>query len=131
MNKKLYSEWIEIADGDYDLAKRVFDCQWPKQNIRICFHCQQAAEKYLKGYLVYHNEEIVRTHILNELIDLCMKYDDGFEALRDMCTYLTPFAVQVRYPDHTFEIAEIEAKRSLDYVRIIIDFVSEKMKDKQ
>lgn len=65
MNKKLYNEWVEIADGDYDLAKKVYDSNWPKQHIRICFNCQQAVEKYLKGYLVYNNEEIVKTHILN------------------------------------------------------------------
>lgn len=36
MNKKLYNEWVEIADGDYDLAKKVYDSNWPKQHIRIC-----------------------------------------------------------------------------------------------
>ena len=131
MNKKLYNEWVDIADGDYDLAKRVFDSHWPKQSIRICFNCQQATEKYLKAYLVYHNEEIVKTHILNDLIDLCIKYDGGFDALRDMCTYLTPFAVQVRYPDTTFDITEVEAKKALDYAKTVIDFICDKMKDKE
>jgi len=131
MNKKLYDEWIEIADGDYDLAKRVFESQWPKQSIRICFHCQQAIEKYLKGYLVYNDEEIVKTHILNYLIDICIKYDESFKTLRDMCTYLTPFAVQVRYPDAAFDVTDAEAKKALDYAKAIIDFISDKMRGKQ
>ena len=64
MNKKLYDEWVEIANGDFDLAKRVYESHWPKQNIKICFNCQQAVEKYL-GYLAYKEEKIKKTHILS------------------------------------------------------------------
>jgi len=111
---EVYNEWAEIAERDYDLAKKIFDLHWPKQNTSICFHCQQSAEKYLKAYLAYHNEPIVKTHILKELIEVCVKYDKDFDTLRAFCTYLTPFAVQIRYPDSTFDITDVEAKKALD-----------------
>ena len=47
MNKKLYDEWIEIADTDYEASKRMYDELWKKQNYIICYLCQQASEKYL------------------------------------------------------------------------------------
>lgn len=46
-----------------------------------------------------------------------------------MCTYLTPFAVQVRYPDNNFDITDVESKKALNYTKIIIDFVADKMKN--
>lgn len=63
------------------------------------------------------------------MIDLCVKYDKDFNTLRDMCTYLTPFAVQVRYPDNNFDITDVESKKALNYTKIIIDFVADKMKN--
>ena len=42
---------------------------------------------------------------------------------------LTPYATQIRYPNNTFDITEIEAKKSLIYAKQIIDFVSEKIRN--
>jgi HEPN domain-containing protein len=29
-----------------------------------CFHCQQAVEKYLKSFLLYRGQELIKTHNL-------------------------------------------------------------------
>jgi HEPN domain-containing protein len=39
---------------------------------RSCFHCQQAAEKYLKALLVERSRPVPRTHILADLVDLLL-----------------------------------------------------------
>jgi HEPN domain-containing protein len=44
----------------------------------ICFHCQQAVEKYLKGFLILYDVESERTHDLNLLCGLCKGIDAAF-----------------------------------------------------
>jgi HEPN domain-containing protein len=34
----------------------------------VCFHCQQGAEKYLKGFLAWHAVPFPRTHDLAALL---------------------------------------------------------------
>lgn len=42
-----------------------------------CYHCQQSAEKYLKGYLVLYGKNPPRTHDLDEL---CKLFHQRWEA---------------------------------------------------
>ena len=128
MNKELYNEWITIADIDYATAKKMYDEHWHQQHYIICYLSQQAAEKYLKGYIVYHNEEIEKIHVLEKLLITCSKYADDFNTLKKECIYLTQFAVEVRYPDTHLDITEVESKKALEYAKTIIDFVKEKIR---
>ncbi len=49
-----------------------------------CYHCQQAAEKYLKAYLIYAEVEPPRIHDLTRLVAISKTVDRGFEMLDDM-----------------------------------------------
>jgi HEPN domain-containing protein len=62
-----------------------------------CFHAQQAAEKYLKSYLVDRDQTIPHTHNLYKLLSHCAQTDAAFNQLSDAADLLTPFAVEVRY----------------------------------
>ncbi|MFB3924250.1 MAG: HEPN domain-containing protein [Terriglobia bacterium] len=64
-----------------------------------CFHAQQAAEKFLKGFLTFHDRSFPHTHNLTELIELCASLDPAFRALAQGATELTPFAVRLRYDE--------------------------------
>ena len=46
--KKLTREWVRKAEADYRLAAKLAA---DKESFydQLCFHCQQAAEKYLKA----------------------------------------------------------------------------------
>jgi HEPN domain-containing protein len=37
----------------------------------VCFHAEQCAEKYLKGFLTYHQIEFPKTHSIETLVGLC------------------------------------------------------------
>jgi hypothetical protein len=39
----------------------------------VVFHCQQAAEKAIKGFLTYHQEPFGKTHDLPELGKACVR----------------------------------------------------------
>ena len=82
-----------------------------------CFHAQQMAEKYLKGFLAFFEKEIPPSHNLEELQHLCMMViSEGTLGELDL-TELTPYAVQLRYdlefwPDretaeHALNLAEL------------------------
>ena len=65
----------------------------------MCFHCQQAAEKYVKAVLIQATVEFPKTHDLRELIELAAEAGSDLRALTPVVEVLEPFAVDVRYPD--------------------------------
>ena len=48
--KRTTREWVNKAEADYRAAGRLHRGSDPLHDI-VCFHCQQCAEKYLKGLL--------------------------------------------------------------------------------
>ena len=54
MNDDVYiiDEWLRFANMDLDAAKFSFKTMHPAPLEIICFHCQQAAEKFLKS--IFH-----------------------------------------------------------------------------
>ena len=63
-----------------------------------CFHAQQCAEKYLKGYLVAHGVTFRFGHDLGYLIGLCAGIDPAFADLRPAAVTLSPYVGTARYP---------------------------------
>jgi CRISP-associated protein Cas1 len=64
-----------------------------------CFHAQQAAEKYLKGFLAFHEVPFPYTRNLADLTELCARIDASFRSLTPIASELTPYAVRLRYDD--------------------------------
>lgn len=58
---RLVRQWLAKADEDMAVAERLFKEEMPFLNA-ITFHAQQAAEKYLKAYLVHRQIEFPKTH---------------------------------------------------------------------
>lgn len=93
------SEWLDLAEMDLGAAEYLLGMRPVPVEI-ICYHCEQAAEKMLKGTLAQFGMEPPKTHDLIQLCKLCMERDPQFEQLADACVELTPYGVQVRYPSH-------------------------------
>lgn len=90
--------WLEKARRDLKVAQKELNDPDPFTDI-ICFHAQQAAEKYLKAYLVWSDLDIPKTHVLEQLVLLIARKDPGFLDLKDEVVLLTPYAVETRYPE--------------------------------
>jgi HEPN domain-containing protein len=73
--------WIEKAENDISTARYLAENMHPVPTEIVYFHCQQAAEKYLKAFLVYNDQEPPKTHDLIELAKLCSNYDSDFSLL--------------------------------------------------
>ena len=64
--------WLEKADEDLAVAEYLISSDRPYFGA-VGFHTQQAAEKYLKAFLVHHQIEFPKTHDLDKLLDLVAK----------------------------------------------------------
>ncbi len=110
-NKDIAKEWFKIAEADLSSAGFLLNMQSIPTEI-ICYHCQQSAEKYLKGFLALNSEEIKRTHDLVILNKECRKYDEDFETIEEECLMLTDYGVNIRYP-FPMEINESDMKAAI------------------
>jgi HEPN domain-containing protein len=113
-------EWIQIADDDLDSAK-ILNESFRKYNEIICYHCAQAAEKYLKGYLSYNDIIPQKTHNLLLRNEICIETDNSFENIRTECSLLNRFTNEIRYPQR-IEISEKDVYYSIVAVERIGDF---------
>ena len=120
MNIDDAKEWIIIADNDFDSAKLLNESIRRHYEI-ICYHCAQAVEKYLKGYLVYNEIVPRKTHDLLFLNSVCIEKDKRFENIIIGCGFLNRFTGDIRYP-HRYETTEADANFSIETVEKIRDF---------
>ena len=97
-NSRVFSEWLDKAGEDYGFA--VESLQDTSYFGQVCFHFHQAAEKYLKAFIVAHELEFRPVHNLIELLAICRKKNHSIAALEDACYYLNPFYIDTRYPVH-------------------------------
>ena len=118
--------WIQKAENDISSARYLAGNMHPAPAEIICFHCQQSAEKYLKAYLVYNDQEPPKIHDLIELAKLCGKYNEDFSPIFTKCEYLIPFATRTRYPGGS-DPEDADIKRALAYANDIIEFVKSKI----
>ena len=115
MMKSEAREWIDKGEGDFGTAEREFRVRKSPNLDAVCFHAQQAVEKYLKAVLASQGARIPKTHDLETLLGLCLKKFPLWEALRPEAQLLTQFAVGFRYPG---EAADREsAKKARDALR--------------
>ena len=123
-NPKLDEVRSWLAKARQDLDATVWLLQSPKGLFgAVGFHCQQAAEKYLKAYLTWYEQVFEKTHSLVALVGICLQFSADFDDLRTAATTLTPFAVITRYPGDLPDISAQEAREALELARQIRDFI--------
>src|SRR5689334_532860 len=96
----LTREWVRKAEGDLGHVGLAATGTGPDKRLYdgICFHCQQAAEKYLKALLQEAGLPIPRTHSLLTLRTLLLPTYPQLKSLRRGLNFMTRFAVDIRYP---------------------------------
>lgn len=124
---EIVREWIVKADEDYEFAR--INLEEGKNFFgQICFHFQQAAEKYLKAFIVAHELEFRKIHELPLLLKICMSKDSSFHEIREECEFLTAFYIDTRYPVHwPTNYSFVETQKAFQAVRRIQTFVKSKI----
>jgi len=120
MNIDDVKEWIEIADNDLDSAILLNEAARKHCEI-ICYHCAQAAEKYLKAYLIYKDIIPKKIHDLRFLHNHCIEFDGEFEKIITECSYLNKFSNDIRYPTK-YQTNEDDVNASINAAQKIRDF---------
>jgi HEPN domain-containing protein len=93
----------------------------------MCFHFHQAAEKYLKAYIIAHELDFRKVHDLTLLLKICLAGDISFAQLPDDCDYLNTFYVETRYPVHwPTHFTREEAQKASQAAEKIISFAKSK-----
>ncbi len=114
-------EWQRFAEMDLMSAEYLLKMR-PVPIEIICYHCQQSAEKYLKGYLVLHGMNPPKIHDLNQLQKLCANISDSFSDIADHCSDLTAYGVQPRYPMQLI-LEERDMQEAIISAKVIRGFI--------
>jgi HEPN domain-containing protein len=117
------AQWIKLAETDLGIARHLFETYRPIPLEAICNHCQQSAEKIIKGYLFSKNIAAPKTHDVRELCEMCGEMESGFNNFNKEASVLTRYAVLPRYPKE-FELEKHDAETAIKYADKIIEFVN-------
>jgi HEPN domain-containing protein len=118
-----FRQWFGIADDDLRSAEYLATMTYPRPEGIICFHCQQSAEKYLKGFLFQNTVDPPKTHDLMVLLELCKQASPSLGTLLDQCVFLNRYSVIPRYPDE-LQITSDDVSKAIQYANIVKEFVT-------
>lgn len=110
------------AERDLASAIRLLEGEPPFLDTAV-YHCQQAAEKALKGYLASRDQPLRRLHDLVLLVDECIDLDASFNELAEAAEILTPYGTAFRYPGDASEPQGPEAQEALACAKRVLGHV--------
>ena len=121
---ELSRAWLRKAFSDLDTARQIGGLPDGHLDAGI-YHCQQAAEKTLKGFLVFHGKPFEKIHDLGKILEQAILVNAAFEKFADAADTLTPYSVAYRYPDEqgVLEPSREEFDEALQHASAIYDFV--------
>jgi len=123
---ELVRQWLNRARLDLRSAALALTAR-PPITEDACFHCQQAVEKALKAFLVYHGVEFEKLHLIGYLLDLCAGQDSAFEQLRTSAVPLTSYATRFRYPHPDAPPTSEQVRHDLDVAKRVCGFVLDRL----
>jgi HEPN domain-containing protein len=108
-------QWLHYAEGDLAVAEHEMQRPSPVYHT-VCFLCQSAAEKFLKGFLISRGWSLERTHDLVELLGWCADYDAELAGMIAEGALLNEYIVAGRYPGDVAseQIGAGEAREALE-----------------
>lgn len=118
----LVRKWLTKARRDLLSAKRLARGSEPYLDTAI-YHCQQCAEKAIKGWLVYNDQSFEKTHDLRLLVTLASEIEPKFTEWFDVAEQVSPYATAYRYPGETLEPTEDEFQQAFKAANRFYDFV--------
>lgn len=118
--------WLGRAANDLRGAHIDLDATPPLIEDAL-FHCQQAAEKTLKGYLTSHDKPFKKTHDLDELSRPCLEVDSTLRGVVQPAIPLTIFAWEFRYPGDAQVPSMTEARSALGIAEALYQAVLQRL----
>ena len=124
--RSVVQSWLVKAQHDLASARRLAEGDDPLLDTAI-YHCQQAAEKAIKGFLVYRDHRFGKTHDLALLIVEAGQFTQDYAPLVRMAVPLTRYGVQFRYPGDEMEPTQAEYDQAYrdasEFVRVTLALI--------
>ncbi len=129
--KEEATRWLAQAEEEWKDAKALLQ---RKRFYLSLFLAQQSAEKALKAFIYYKEEEPLFTHSVAELLKIASSIDQDFKTLRG-AKRLDDYYIPTRYPNglpgdipaRYYDDPE-EGEEALSLARRVIDLAKEKIK---
>jgi len=128
-SQELAKRWFEKAENDLLNVENNLRAERYASDT-VCFHCQQATEKYLKGFLAWHQVPFTRTHDLLELLKQVTQITSAdAETLPASLSLLDHYSVSVRYPqEYEEEPGELEVREAVEAAYAVRAWVRARLK---
>jgi HEPN domain-containing protein len=95
-HKSISEEWFLRGEHDLQSAKLLLQQGGPTDTVAVLAH--QAAEKYLKGYLLAQGWKLQKTHDLEVLVSEAITHNKAFEQFLDFARVVSAYYLEDRYP---------------------------------
>ena len=122
--------WLAQADDEYKDADFLMQA---RRFYLSLYLCQQSAEKALKAFIYFKEQEPVMSHSISVLVDVAAAIDPDFETLV-IAKRLDDYYIPTRYPNglpgdipSRYYTDEDEAKRALSLSDSVIRLVKSKI----
>ncbi len=119
-----HKEWFEMGKKDLKSAEILH--KYEADNGIVCFHCQQAIEKYLKGFLINATGELQEGHNLVKLSKKAMTFDQSLsEFIKDMA-FVNTYYIETRYPaEDALLVSKEDAEECIRIAKKTMDRIEE------
>jgi HEPN domain-containing protein len=112
VKQDLVRQWLAKADEDLSAAQTLLSLGTAFFST-IGFHCQQAAEKYFKAFLIWQQIEFPKTHDLSLLLGLISTAAPSLAESLEAIAELTSYGVEIRYPGDVPKITKEDATEAV------------------
>ncbi len=112
--------WFGKAFNDLRAAEALTAASPPLLDEAV-FHCQQAAEKALKGFLTWKGQTFRKTHNLEEIGEQCLALDASLRTVIDRAVPLSEYAWKFRYPGEPSQPEPDEVAEALAAAREVFE----------
>lgn len=117
-------DWLKKAESDFNRVNRRLE----EGDIEdAAFHLEQALEKYLKGFLLFHGWKLKKIHDLEALLDDAVKYDRNLERFRPLVQQITSYYLIDRYPTFEEPPSKDEVSQGYQEARSLVQFIQSKV----
>jgi HEPN domain-containing protein len=125
---ELVKNWLIKAQHDLLAAQKLGSEPELFADVAI-YHCQQTAEKAIKGFLILHDQSFPRTHDIRLLIQLAIVIEPQLERYQDTSELLTPYATEFRYPSDVMQPTTEELEDAIGQATELFKFISSLLPD--
>ena len=114
--------WVEKAEHDFRAIEGIMTLEYNCPFDAMCFHCQQACEKYLKALLTFHSIEFPKTHDLLDLFNR-MPASVGLNLKGGDLAIINRYSVEPRYPGDWESFTKAESEDALTIAKTVRDAI--------